>query len=257
MLPSFVIAGTMKGGTTALLRGVKAHPDVVIASGKEIHFFDAHFDRGVDWYRSQFPAAVGSSTVGEATPDYMYEEAVIDRMTSTIPDARIIVILRDPVARAYSHYWHNVRRGREPLTFEQALAAEPSSIDGSDPDRPKGHFAYMDRSRYIDQVRAIESRVGRSQMLVVANEDLRVHRTATLRSSWEFIGVDPERGDVTIPRRRIRWYVRERLSPARRARNAPYPPIDDAVLRRLRAETHDDVVALEAWWGRDLTSWRT
>jgi hypothetical protein len=257
MLPSFLVVGTMKGGTSALVRGVKQHPDVWTPGAKEMHFFDEHFAKGLDWYEAQFAEATPGAVVGEATPGYMYGEEVVDRMTTTLPDARYVAILRDPVDRAYSHYWHNVRRGRESLTFDEALAAESASLDGSDPTRPPVHFAYLDRSRYLDQLRAIEDRAGRTRMLVLDNDDLRHRRAETLRAVWSFIGVDPDRGPVGEPARPFIWHVRQCLSPKRRARAEPYPRLDPEVGRRLRTVVHDDVVALAEWWGRDLSGWRS
>lgn len=257
MLPSFLIVGTMKGGTSALVRGVKQHPGVWTPGGKEMHFFDEHFDKGLDWYRQQFAEATPAAVIGEATPGYMYGEEVIDRMTRTLPQARFIAILRDPVDRAYSHYWHNVRRGRERLTFEQALAAEPQVLDGSDPGRPRIHFAYLDRSRYLVQLRAIEDRVGRERMMVLDNDDLRHRRAETLRGVWTFVGVDPTVGPVTEPARPLIWHVKQRMSPKRRARTEPYPPIDPELRKRLGIEIRDDVAALAAWWGRDLSGWES
>src|SRR5688572_14326389 len=114
-LPDFLIVGAMRSGTTSLHKYLQAHPDVFVASGKEVHFFDRRYGRGLDWYRSRFAGVTTERVVGEATPAYMYDENAIARIAHDLPDARLIVVLRNPVDRAYSHYWRNRSRGRENL----------------------------------------------------------------------------------------------------------------------------------------------
>ena len=112
-LPNFFIAGTMRSGTTSLTRYLDAHPDVFIAPQKEIHYFDLNYPRGIDWYRQQFSNVDREVAVGDATPSYVYLEEAVARMTETVPDARVIVLLRHPVDRAYSHYWLRRALGAE------------------------------------------------------------------------------------------------------------------------------------------------
>src|SRR5919106_2306555 len=103
-LPNFFIAGTMRSGTTSLTRYFDDHPQVYLAPTKEIHFFDLKYERGLDWYGTHFSGANGAPAVGEATPSYVYLRDAVDRMAATVPDARIVVTLRNPVDRAYSHF---------------------------------------------------------------------------------------------------------------------------------------------------------
>src|SRR5947208_14127778 len=102
-LPDFLIVGAMKAGTTSLAAWLRAHPDVFMPPQKEIHFFDAQWERGVPWYADQFAGAPEGALVGEATPAYMVTTAFLDRMASVVPNARLLVVLREPVARAWSH----------------------------------------------------------------------------------------------------------------------------------------------------------
>src|SRR4051812_9293771 len=123
VLPTFVVVGAMRSGTTALVRYLGAHPRVYVGR-KEVHFFDRHFDKGIDWYKSQFDAPSGVLAVGEGTPRYMFDPVAVQRMARVLPDAKLVVTIREPVARAYSHYLKNVARGVEKLAFDAAVAAE-------------------------------------------------------------------------------------------------------------------------------------
>lgn len=246
MLPDFVIVGTMKGGSSALTRGVGNHPDVFIADGKELHFFDEHFDRGLDWYEACFEAATEGQVIGEATPRYMNDPLVVDRMLATLPEGKFIAILRNPVDRAYSHYWHNQRRGREKRGFEAAIADENPSAE---------NLAYLDLGRYTERLHRIESAAGNDGLLVLLNEDLRHKRGDTLRRAWEFIGADPNRGSVEIPVRKLSLMAR--VKQRRRAKKRQYPPMTSATRKKLVEVYAPEVDALEAWLGRDLSRWRT
>ena len=140
-LPDFVILGAQKAGTTSLYAYLCAHPDVRAAARKEVHYFDLNYARGATWYRSMFPLAAGLARerrggrrvlVGEASPYYLFYPLAAERAGAVVPSAQLIVLLRDPVERAWSHYRHEVKAGREPLEFEAALAAEPTRLAGAD-----------------------------------------------------------------------------------------------------------------------------
>ena len=130
-LPDFVVIGAQKAGTTSLYRMLRKHPQVHMPRTKELHYFDFHYERGPEWYAAQFRPGRWERRRGEATPNYMWGPLARQRLIADLPSARIIAILRNPVDRAYSHYWHD-RRRREmerhdravQPTFEQALARE-------------------------------------------------------------------------------------------------------------------------------------
>src|ERR1051326_983405 len=115
-LPTFLIIGAGRSGTTSLARYLGSHPHVFMARAKEMHFFDSD-SKTREWYRPRFAEARRQTAVGEATPNYLYEPAAIKRMAAIVPEARLIAILRDPVDRAYSHYWQNRSLGKETMTF--------------------------------------------------------------------------------------------------------------------------------------------
>jgi hypothetical protein len=131
-LPHFLVLGAQKAGTTALYAYLRWHPAITGPSWKEVSFFDRHWWRGPAWYRGQFPLRSGTRLVGEASPSYLFHPLAPERVGALVPDARLVALLRDPVARAYSHYQHEVALGREPLSFEDALAAEPERTRGEE-----------------------------------------------------------------------------------------------------------------------------
>ena len=216
-LPDFVIVGTQKGGTTSLYDYLAGHPSVVPALRKEVHFFDLNYGRGVAWYRSHFPPrarlALGRcrrgrrSLTGEASPYYLFHPLVPARLRTVAPAAQIIVLLRHPVERAFSHYRHELRAGREHLSFEDALAAEDSRLDGehdrlsrhpeavSDAHR---HASYTSRGLYADQLTSWFRHFPRRQVLVVASELLFEHPAQAYRRTLEFLGLPPA-GPVRFP----------------------------------------------------------
>ncbi|MGH2728638.1 MAG: sulfotransferase family protein [Actinomycetota bacterium] len=272
-LPSFVIIGAMKSGTTSLGAYLTAHPDAYCAL--EPHFFDSNFERGLDWYRGYFRNAGDAAAVGEKSPSYMYHPLAIKRLAATLPNAKLVAILRHPVDRAYSHYWHERRLGHETLSFGEALRAEPERLRAS----PPGHcrFAYMDRGLYLDQLQRVTSLVPRERLLVLLFDELDREPARTFSSLCDFLGIEgshvPELvGERTNTYRTHRpeslWRAMQRYRlwrwlPAALARRlgrmmereATYPDVEPAVRRELLDRFAAPNGALEAWLGRDLDAW--
>lgn len=207
MLPDYLIIGAQRAGTSSLYSYLWAHPLVGKASTKELHFFDVRYDRGLAWYRRQFPTIFareharlrhGSPLVtGEASPYYLFHPAVPDRVARDLPRVKLVVLLRDPVARAYSHYNHVRRRGFEPLSFEEAIELEHERV-GHDPDAAEGdgsrahrRFSYLTRGLYAEQLERWSSRFPRDQMLVLCAEDLFENPAAVVAEVYEFLGLPP------------------------------------------------------------------
>jgi len=270
-LPNFLVIGAMRSGTTSLIRYLRSHPQVYIAPHKELHYFDFKFEEGTDWYREHFAGAGDQIAVGEGTPNYLYIREAPARIAGLLPDARLIAILRDPVERAYSHYWHNRAIGREELDFEAALDAEAERIDSDDP-HARAYWSYVDRGRYLRQLRALGPLFPRESLHVLVFDDLRDAPAQTYRSVCRFLGVDdghvpPELGTpvnrfVSFRSRRIRSLTRRLPKPAGRvvgklnARDESYPPMPERVRGRLHEGFHEDNDALASWLGRDLSSWQ-
>jgi hypothetical protein len=268
MLPSFLIIGAQRAGTTSLFAYVGRHPDVELPRDadaslhwvKELHFFDDNYWRGTDWYRAFFPLVLrqraarlrGRNLVcGEATPYYLFHPAVPERVAATLPDVRLIALLRNPVERAYSHYQHSRKLKVEKLSFEEAVEAEAARIGGLEEelkkDQPgttaKGHRAhhhhlhraYVTRSLYADQLERWLEHFPREQLLVVRSEDFLVQPDETFAQVFGFLGVRP-------------WKV-----PSYEARNVgSYAPIDPEFRARLEARFAEPNARLSELLGRDF-----
>jgi hypothetical protein len=267
-LPDFIIIGAMRAGSTSLARYVGAHPGVFMPSKKELHFFDWNWDRGVDWYRSQFNEGAPSALAGEATPIYIVYREAMERMAITCPDARLIAVLRDPVDRAYSHYWYNRMLGYERLPFADALAAEDSRTTGSTDRRT---FDYVARGRYLVQLERACDVFPREALHVLLFEDLVRDPVETYRAMCRFLGIDdtyfPANLGATLNshaeyRSKLLAKVSRGMPPplrrsARRLnrREKRYPPMEPAVRRSLEGLFASDNHALAGWLGRDLAAW--
>jgi len=271
-LPDVVVIGAMRSGTTWLHHQLDAHPDITMVRPKEPHFFDAHFECGVGWYTERIaPAAAGGSTlVGEATQTYLYDDRCPGRMASVIPDAKLIAVLRNPVDRAYSHYWLNRTQGRERRSFEEALDEEAADLAAAT-SRRRRRWSYVDRGRYLVQLRRVVDHYPRSALQVLLFDDCTARPVETLVGVWRFLGVDAgfvppssdERvnGFVQYRSTRLRDAGR-RLPEGRRklisrvnTRRRQYPPMEPATRRRLLEVFQEDNAALAAWLDRDLSRW--
>lgn len=262
----------MRSGTTALHHYLRDHPNVAMASPKEVHFFDRHFDRGLDWYRRQFRGTEGADVVGEATQSYMYDTAVLDRMAESLPDARLVAVLRHPVDRAYSHYWFNRSRGREPLSFPEAVRQEPERRAHARTPAERRRISYVDRGRYLAQLQQVAARYPRDQLLVVLFEAMRDRPEVAYRTVCRFLGVDdgflpprlgtPVNEHVAFRSPRLQRLTRRVPSPmAQRtlgrlnSRALPVPPMDPELRAELVAAFAHDNRALAEWLEADLSSW--
>jgi len=199
-LPDFLILGAQKAGTTALYSYLRRHPEIGGPVWKEVSYFDRHYARGTSWYRGQFPLRKDGRIAGEASPGYLFHPLAPERVNETVPEAKLIVLLRDPVDRALSHYHHEVALGREPLPFAEAIDAEAERTGGEEERlaREPGYFShawwdytYVARGRYAEQLERWLARFSREQLLVLASEDLAAEPAQTYGRVLEFLGRSP------------------------------------------------------------------
>jgi hypothetical protein len=232
ILPEFVIIGAQKCGTSTLYALLTQHPDVLPALEKEVHFFDSNYHKGLGWYRAHFASsaycavrqrASGRRVItGEASPYYLVYPFAPARLRSVLPQAKLIVLLRNPVDRAYSHYQHQVARGRETLTFEEALRAEPQRLEGelekiladeTYTSFAHVHYSYRLRGLYADQLDAWLKVFPREQILVLAAEALFADTRAAVRQALAFLDLPDTRLDLS-EKRNTRSYAK--MDPATR-----------------------------------------
>ncbi|MGH3089705.1 MAG: sulfotransferase domain-containing protein [Rubrobacteraceae bacterium] len=204
--PDFIIFGAQKSGTTSLYRYLIEHPRIAPASAKQVNFFSHdNYGRGVDWYISRFPSREPGVISGEASPYYMFHPHAPRGISAFDPEVKLIAILRNPVDRTYSHYQHQVRNDREPLSFEEALEREEKRLageaekmieDGTYYSKVHRRHSYLARSRYAEQLEVWLSLFPRERMLVLNSEALFENPEPVLDAVTSFLGLSPLRLDA-------------------------------------------------------------
>lgn len=265
-LPTFVIPGAQKSGTTTLHDLLGQHPDIWVSEPKELHYFDQQRERGLDWYAAQFTPGPGARAWGESTPFYLYNDRARTLMATSLPETKFVVILREPVSRAYSHYWFARSKGVERLpTFEEAVAAEPARL-ADRKDRQPAKYSYLDRGHYLRQLRSLEQVVGRQRILVHLLDDLTTDPVTVVRRTCKFLGVAPEPAAAISAEARNTFAARTvnretgaaRVEAAGRAEGVPidaYPPMEPGLEAELRRGFRPENEALAQWLDRDLSDW--
>ncbi len=207
-MPDFIIIGTQRGGTTSLYNYLLAHPQIAAATKKEVHFFDKNFHRGIPWYRAQFPSIIQGDMgetigrqrfiTGEGSPYYLFHPHAPARAALVVPKTKLIVLLRNPVERACSHYYYEVERGYETLSFEDALAQEETRTRdegqrlAADPHYNSynhQHYSYLARGIYADQLQRWMDYFPKEQFLIIKSEDFYVTPDMKLKEIFMFLGL--------------------------------------------------------------------
>ena len=242
-LPDFLLIGTQRGGTTSLFRRLAEHPSVKAPVGKELQFLTLHYNRGVRWYRSYFPMTSAGQQTFDATPYYLFHPAVPQRAAQLLPDAKFVVLLRDPVSRAYSHYRHTVNLGFEKLDFEAAIDAQDARLAEAERlglataagMRMHRSFSYVRRGIYLPQLQRWFDAVGRDRVKVIKSEDFFRSPQEVFTGLLDFLGL-PD-------------YVPEDFDQSKSAGTEKYPmkPETRARLRRMFAEDSEQVRRLLGW----------
>ncbi len=221
-LPAVVILGAQRGGTTSLFDWLATHPSVAPSTTKEVHYFDRHYANGEHWYRAHFPLKLVPRLSMEATPYLLFYPPAPGRVAADLPPTtRFIVLLRDPVQRAISQYWHSRRLHAEDEPLATALSLEEERLAGQDAIVAAGgesfahrNFSYKARGHYAEQLRRWFEVIDRDRFLVMESEEL-----------W---------GGDAGPARVLAWLG---LSPL----DTPFPSTNDAP----RARPEQDAVVME------------
>lgn len=287
VLPNFLVIGAAKAGTTSLWHYLGQHPDVFMSEVKEPDYFrtDLPTTRGrskkdltttLEDYEKLFKDSSGYSAVGEASPNYLADEHAARRIRETIPDAKLIAILRDPSARAFSEFTFHRMRGKEPVgRFLDAVA--------DDETRPlERRLYYVQHGLYAQGLARFYDTFPAEQIKVVFNDDLRRDAPAVMQGLFSFLGVDPDVKVQTeaelmvsgVPKNKaLHWllgrhnFLKDNLGPllpeklrdmARSIKNAnlerqKMSPEERAAVGKYFA---DDLAQLESLLGVDLSRWR-
>jgi hypothetical protein len=204
-LPSVLLIGAQRSGTTSLFNYLVRHPAVLPPLGKEIHYFDLHYALGVRWYRGRFPFTwrlrAGGITI-DASPYYLLHPLAPERAARLLPDVKLVAVLRHPVDRAFSHYQHEVRDGRETLSFEEAIEREDQRLAGEEErlrDEPGYYsfnhhrYSYVRRGLYLEQLRRWTARFPRERLLVLQSEALFREPAKVIGRVQDFLGLPQHR----------------------------------------------------------------
>jgi hypothetical protein len=286
VLPNFLIIGAEKSATTWLHARLTEHPDIFLPRTKEIHFFNRcnsnlvprdNYQLGLNWYERFFRDARGFRAAGEATPMYLCDRVAPARIRQHLPHARLICCLRNPIDRAYSHYWMAFRKGHTTDTFADVVRAR----------EPR----FIERGQYARQLSTYLRLFDRPQILVLIYEEIDGHPSAMLRRICAFLDVDanhyadaadqPRAFSASSYRSRrllqathstARWMRRHypfgevldvlkstgipRWIKESNRKPEPYPPLESGLRAELaayyRAEVHD----LQQLLGRSVDAWR-
>jgi hypothetical protein len=233
-LPDFVIVGAMRAGTSSLYKYLDSHPETAASLRKEVGYFSPNFGLGEAWYRSHFPARrpfVTPRVAFEATPHYLSDPCVPERLRATLPDAKIVVVLREPIERAASDHNLWVNLGVETRSFAQAIEEELD--DWKAEPHALARDEYLARSLYGEQLERWSRHVPAANIGVFYFEDLRAHRVSCLTEIARFVGIS-EHGFGETDRNFSRFTDR----PAPRVAADELPPGAIDVLRRDRERLH-------------------
>jgi Sulfotransferase domain len=259
MTPSFLIVGAQRCGTTSMYKTLAQHPMVLPAVlHKGAHYFDTGYQHGPAWYRGHFPLRVTARRAapapgrlpitGESSPYYMFHPLAGQRIAADLPGVKLLVLLRDPVERAYSAHAHESARGFETEPFERALELEPIRLAGeeakliADPayrSHSHQHHAYVTRGRYAEQLRRLAGLVGRERIHVVDSQRFFTDPEPVFAEVSDFLGIGPASG-IVFERHNAR----------------PRSPMPDSVRAKLSDQLADSDAELESWLGTP-PSWRS
>ena len=214
LLPDFIIIGTQRGGTTSLYYYLTEHAGIASALIKEVHFFDDHYKEGLNWYRAQFPSTLQKYytenirkehfLTGESSPYYLFYPPAPRRIAQVVPNAKLIVLLRNPVDRAYSHHWLVTLEGKEKLPFAEAIQREEERLAGEQEkiladehyeSFNHRHFSYLARGIYVDQLQHWMNFYPKEQFLILKSEDFYKSTADIFQQTLEFLGAPKDEHD--------------------------------------------------------------
>ena len=233
-IPNFLIIGAQKSGTSSLFFYLKFHPEIKRPIKKEIHYFNIHFDKGLDWYKAHFPKQSENYLTGEASPDYIFHPDTPKRVKGLNPEMKLILLVRDPIVRAYSAYQMNKRMGIDKrATFEEAVDFELSekNKNKSEYDYDRHNYFYLERGLYARQLEQWTSVFDRNQILVISSKIFFSQTETVLKQVYRFLEIS------------------ENLPPTLKPMNVgKYPPLLDRTYKSLKQYYAEDSKLLKSKW---------
>jgi hypothetical protein len=243
-----LIIGAQRCGTTSMYRALGSHPAVRKAVlHKGVHYFDMNYQRGIAWYRAHFPLAVTGRLTFESSPYYMFHPLAAERIAADLPGVKLIVLVRDPVERAYSAHAHELARGFETEPFERAIELEPARLVGEAEriiaapgylSHSHQHHAYLTRGQYVEQLERLGRMFGRDRIHVMDSGDFFRKPEPVYDGVLDFLGL-PGSGYPAFERHNAR----------------PRPSVPEGLRTRLDEHFQPFDERLGSWLGR-VPSWR-
>ena len=264
-LPNFIGIGAQRAATTWLYHCLKEHPEVFFPDLKEVHFYDTHFERGMEWYREQFRAYAGQKVLGEITPNYLSSEVAIPRMAETLPDAQLCVVLREPVQRAFSAYTLFSQDTYKGMNFREAC---------------QGSRYLIQKSLYAAQIQCVFRYYDRARVKIFLYDEVMQSPRGVLEDLFSFLSIDKDFVPLSIDKiynhvlfpkaqklfatPQLRWFsnaarktaVGEWLKKYSTRKNLrPHSPQEEEFQGQLKSVFRPDVLKLQDLIDRDLSHW--
>lgn len=264
MLPNFLGVGAARAGTTWIARNLAEHPDIFLPRKKELHFFDRHYQEGVSHYEAEFESWSGQSAIGEITPQYFHNETVAVRIKDLLPNVKLLLCLRNPIERAYSHYWKSKASFPDPTnaSFEEKLESLPEIINAG------FYFDHLQRYMTLFPV---------EQIHILLFDELEEQPDKVLRDMYTFLHVDSAftpalmkqkinagASQGNLGRSKLLWYlyrlfnrmgVYRMAESIEKANTQELPHMQPETQKKLANIYRDQVHQLEDLIKRDLSCW--
>lgn len=271
-VPNFIIAGAQKCGTTSIFKVLYDHTEVFLPESKEVHFFDRNqsFNKGIDWYKNFFSKSKSEKVIMDITPNYMNKEYVPERIKKLLPDVKLIFVLRNPVTRAYSNYWDNIRNQNEHLPFNEAINHNP---------------AYIEKGLYYKHINRFLEYFNKEDIFIFLSEELFSHPEAFYKKLCSKLDIDfkmikdmdrvanfarvprikivektflSQNRILKIIRRPIPGFLKsfvKKLDEKFNMKKIKRPEIDEETKKYLKVIFRDDIKSLEKLFDLNLNLW--
>lgn len=257
VLPDFLIIGFVKCGTTSLYEYLLQHPYVYPPAGKEIDYFDRLYAKGINWYKVNFPLKLHKTIVknlfrkdfvtGEATPRYIEHPYALDRIKKIVPNAKFIILLRNPIDRAFSQYNQNLNNGYEYLSFEDAIKLEKERIreryekmqsDETYYSWDYDLFAYLEHGVYVNKIIRWMNVFPKDQFLILHSEEFLKNTSVVYHRVLNFLNL-PKWEPIEYSLFKKQTYQKPRIDPALRKQLVEYfKPHNERLYKLLGTDFH-------------------
>ena len=258
-LPDFLIIGFVKCGTTSMYQYLMKHPDINRSSGKEIDYFDRFYSRGINWYKVKFPLKIKKFFIknivkknfltGEATPRYIEHPHALTRIKKTVPNAKFIILMRNPIDRAFSHYNMNMTNELEYLSFEDALKKEKKRIKGRYEKMQKIEdyyswdydiFGYLEHGIYVKYLKKWMDVFPKEQFLIIQTEEFKKNTSEVYSETLKFLNLPKHELDKYTFHKKLDYKKRVMKQETRKHLSEYFKPFNEELYEFLGVNYHWD-----------------